>query len=65
MSGKGVVSGQKLIKQAITTYPTPLSTTPALTDEATLDTAVDRLLGYLPIEMGGGYNPQGLFEILI
>jgi Transposase DDE domain len=49
----------------MTNYPTSLSTSPALTDEATLDAAVDCLLEHLPIEMEGGYSPQDLFEILL
>lgn len=49
----------------MTTYPTPLSPTPALTDEATLEAAVDCLLAHLPIEMEGGCTPQDLFEILL
>ncbi|MBD3887279.1 hypothetical protein IFO70_37495 [Phormidium tenue FACHB-886] len=49
----------------MTVYPTPLSPTPALTDEATLDVVVDCLVEHLPIEMEGGYTPQDLFEILL
>lgn len=49
----------------MTTYPTPLSPTPALTDEATLEAAVDCLVEHLPVEMEGGYTPQDLFEILL
>lgn len=49
----------------MTTYPPPLSTSPALSDEATLEVAVDCLLEHLPIEMEGGYSPQDLFEILL
>jgi len=49
----------------MTTYPSPLSTSPALTDEATLEVAVDCLLEHLPIEMEGGYSPEDLFEILL
>jgi len=51
----------------MTTYPscTPLSPEPALTDEATLEAALDCLLEHLPIEMEGGYTPRDLFEILL
>lgn len=49
----------------MTTYPTPLSPTPALTDEATLEAAVDCLVEHLPIQMEGGYTSQDLFEILL
>lgn len=49
----------------MTTYPDPLSTSPVLTDETTLEVAVNCLLEHLPIEMEGGYSPQDLFEILL
>jgi len=49
----------------MTTYPSPLSTTPALTDEATLEVALDCLQQHLPIQMEGGYSPQELFELLL
>ena len=49
----------------MTTYPSSLSISPALTDEATLEVAVDCLLEHLPIEMEGGYSPEDLFEILL
>ena len=35
----------------MTTYPSPLSPSLALTDEATLEVAVDCLLEHVPIEM--------------
>lgn len=38
---------------------------PALTDEATLDTAVDCLIEHLPIGMQGDYSSETLFEILL
>ncbi len=47
------------------TYPSSLSTTPVLNDEATLEEAVDCLLEHLPIEMEGGYTLRELFEILL
>jgi Transposase DDE domain len=49
----------------MTTYPCLLSASPALTDEATLEVALDCLLEHLPIEMEGGYRPEDLFEILL
>ena len=49
----------------MTTYPSPLSPSPALTDEATLEVALDCLLEHLPIEMEGGYTPADLFKILL
>ena len=49
----------------MTIYPSSLSSTPALTDEATLEAALDCLLEHLPLEMEGGYSPQDLFEILL
>jgi Transposase DDE domain len=49
----------------MTTCPSSLSSAPALTDEATLEAALDCLLEHLPLEMEGGYSPQDLFEILL
>ena len=49
----------------MTTYPSSLSPAPALTDETTLDTALDCLLEHLPIEMEGEYTPEDLFEVLL
>jgi len=49
----------------MTTHPSSLSTTPALTDESTLDSAVDCLLEHLPLEMEGSYTLRDLFEILL
>lgn len=49
----------------MTSYPCPLSPAPALTDEATLDAALNCLLEHLPVEMEGGYTPKDLFEILL
>jgi putative transposase len=49
----------------MTTYPSLLSTAPALTDEATLAVALDCLQQHLPIQMEGGYSPQDLFELLL
>lgn len=49
----------------MTPYPSSLSPAPALTDEATLEAALDCLLEHLPLEMEGGYTPRDLFEILL
>jgi Transposase DDE domain len=47
------------------TTPTSLSLTPALTDEGTLESAIDCLTTNLPIDMSGGYTVRDLFEILV
>jgi putative transposase len=49
----------------MTTYPSSLSPAPALTDEATLEVALDCLLEHLSLDMQGGYTLQDLFEILL
>lgn len=49
----------------MTNYPSALSSTPALSDEATLKAAIECLVDHLPVEMEGGYCPQDLFEILL
>jgi len=49
----------------MTTYPSSLSPAPALTDEETLDAALDCLLEYIPLQMEGGYTSENLFEILL
>lgn len=49
----------------MTTYPLPLSATPALTDEATLQAAIDCLSEHLPLEMEGVYTPQDVFAVLL
>ena len=51
----------------MTTYPSSsLSPAPALTDEATLDAALDCLLEHVPVEMeGSSYKAENLFEILL
>ena len=46
-------------------YPSSLSTTPALTDETTLESVIDGLDENLPIEMEGRYTVRELFEILV
>lgn len=49
----------------MTNYPPSLSSTPALTDETTLQAAIDCLSEHLPLEMTGDYSLQDLFEILL
>jgi putative transposase len=50
----------------MTTYPSrSLSPTPALTDEATLEAALDCLVEHLPLEMEGGYSREDLFKLLL
>ena len=51
-------------KTATRAYPTSLST-PALTDETTLESVIDCLEENLPIEMEGRYTVRELFEILV
>jgi hypothetical protein len=47
------------------TYPLPLSATPALTDEATLQAAIYCLSEHLPLEMEGVYTLQDIFAVLL
>jgi putative transposase len=49
----------------MTTTPNLLSPTPALTDEGTLESAIDCLTSNLEINMSGGYTVRDLFEILV
>lgn len=49
----------------MTTYPSSLSSTPALTDEGTLESVIDCLSKHLSVEMDGGYTVRELFEILV
>jgi hypothetical protein len=49
----------------MTTTPTSLSLTPALTDEGTLESAIDCLTSNLEINMSGGYTVRDLLEILV
>jgi putative transposase len=49
----------------MTTTPNLLSQTPALTDEGTLESAIDCLTSNIEIEMSGGYTVRDLFEILV
>ncbi|MBD3886248.1 hypothetical protein IFO70_31635 [Phormidium tenue FACHB-886] len=46
----------------MTSYPSPLSPSPALIDETMLQSAIDCLLEHVPLEMTGDYCPQDLFE---
>lgn len=47
------------------TYPSSSSSTPVLTDERTLEVALDCLLEHVPIETEGGYSPEDLFQIML
>ena len=49
----------------MTITPASLSPTPALTDEGTLESAIDCLTSHLKINMSGGYTVRDLFEILV
>jgi hypothetical protein len=49
----------------MTSYPIPLSSTPAITDEETLESVIDCLSEHLPIERSGRYPARELFEILV
>jgi hypothetical protein len=50
----------------MTTYPSPpLSPTLALTDDATLEAALDCLVEHLPLDMEGGYSREDLVKILL
>ena len=42
-----------------------VSPTPALTDEATLNAALDCLLESLPVDMQGNNTPETLYEVLL
>lgn len=48
----------------MTSYPSPRSNPPALTDETTLTAAINGWSEHLPLEMTGDYSPQDLVEIL-
>ena len=43
----------------------PVSPTPALTDEATLNAALDCILESLPVDMQGNNTPETLYEVLL
>lgn len=49
----------------MTSYPTSLCDTPALSDQSTLDSAIDSLIEHLPLEMNGSYTVREVFEILV
>jgi len=49
----------------MTTYPLPLSATPASTDEATLQAAIDCLSEHLLLEMESVYTPKEVFAVLL
>jgi hypothetical protein len=49
----------------MTTTPAPLSPSPALTDESTLEAAIECLSTHLSIDMEGGYTVRELFELLL
>ena len=43
----------------------PVSPTPAITDEATLSATLECVLDALPIDMQGNHTPQTLYEVLL
>lgn len=47
------------------TYPISLSPKPALTDESTLESAIDCLTTHLPLTAEGTYTAREIFEILV
>lgn len=47
------------------TYPESSSTTPALTDERTLEVAMACLLEHMPISTEGGYSPEDFFHVML
>ena len=49
----------------MTTYPSSLSVTPALTDETTLEATVACLSEHLQVDMKGAYSAEDLFQILV
>jgi hypothetical protein len=49
----------------MTSSPTSLCNTPALSDQSTLDSTIDCLLTHLPLEMNGTYTVREVFEILV
>jgi Transposase DDE domain len=49
----------------MTTYPSSLSVTPALTDETTLEATVACLSEHLQVDMEGAYSAEDLFQILV
>jgi hypothetical protein len=49
----------------MTSYPTSLCDTPAVSDQSTLDSTIDCLMAHLPLEMNGSYTVREVFEILV
>ncbi|NJK52052.1 MAG: hypothetical protein HC936_03110 [Leptolyngbyaceae cyanobacterium SU_3_3] len=49
----------------MTSYPTSLCDTPALSDQSTLDSAIDCLMEHLSLDMNGSYTVREVFEILV
>lgn len=49
----------------MTTYPPSVSSTPALTDEATLTAALDWVSTQIPLETQGSYSPQTFYQVLL
>lgn len=46
-------------------YPTSVSPAPTLTDEATLDVALEHVLATIPLETQGIYSPQTIYSVLL
>lgn len=49
----------------MTTYPSSVSSSPALTDEATLQVALKSLLEFIPLETQGSYPLATLYYVLL
>jgi hypothetical protein len=49
----------------MTSYPNSFSHSPALTDESTLQSAVDCLEPHLPLELNGPYSARAILAILL
>lgn len=49
----------------MTTYPSSLCDTPALSDESTLECTIECLTEHLPLQTSGSYTVRDLFEILV
>lgn len=49
----------------MTTYSSSVSPAPVLTDDSTLEAALNCLLAYLPLETQGECQPQTLYEVLL
>ncbi|MDX1398241.1 MAG: transposase, partial [Oceanospirillum sp.] len=49
----------------MTTYPSSVSTFPALTDEDTLTIVVDWVSRQIPLEIEGVYSPQTFYQVLL